>query len=395
MLFAKDHISPEDKHTTIFSHLNYKRMCANFIANAHSITQDNLCDTSKCIYVYNLRNSWDATCEHVNDLTDIIDISIINRAINGKALIILSQAHEFHSVTYTGMEKIYTLFDKYKIPLSQLIFLSNNSEREPVIGNVNGIKICKFNYFEQAVKYSIKQIDIHTSHKRRITNIHTESDIKRFLCLNRQPKDSRYETVFSLWKYNILPNTLCSLQMFNENDTLYTLPHTEKLFKQPEFQKFTKVLPLSADNAKLKFNQWDTYNSNFIENVGINIITETLVHHCFASSVFFTEKIYKCMLYSMPFITVAQPNFLTFLKRCGYRTFSSFWDESYDGVIDWSDRLRYLINTLKYLNELSVTEFNSILRSAIPITTHNYIHMMKSNSDSFIFKLLYDAYSEL
>lgn len=392
MLFAKQHINANDKYTSTFSHLNFEKMCNNSNFIAHSIPYTDVSDTDRCIYVYNFRNSIDVTIKDISNLQEIIDVSILMRASKGLALIVLCQAHECHEVLESSVEKICTLLEDYSIPQNSVIILNNTCERKPVFEKINNIKVCHFNFFELAVKHSNVSFDIKDSHTRRISNIYNNTYQKRFLCLNRQPKDSRYETVFNIWKHNILTNTLCSLQAYNENVTLFAHPHSKQLFSENEFQTFTKILPLKADDVDLSYNQWNTYNSSFIENTGINIITETLTNHNFCQKIFFTEKIFKSILYTTPFIVIAQPYFLYKLKYCGYQTFSSLWSESYDNITDWNLRLSVLIDTIKYLNELSNTEFNKILKYTIPITLHNYLHLIHNSNDIEISNFLDTAY---
>ena len=47
-------------------------------------------------------------------------------------------------------------------------------------------------------------------------------------------------------------------------------------------------------------------------------------------TVFITEKTYRCINYCRPFLINGDRGSLRYLKEMGFKTFSSFWDESYD-----------------------------------------------------------------
>ena len=86
----------------------------------------------------------------------------------------------------------------------------------------------------------------------------------------------------------------------------------------------------------------DMYNS-----ARFNLVVETDLDysHCF----FLTEKTIKSILTGMPFVSMSHPGFLQRVRKLGFETYNSLWDESYDQELDYSvrvDKVVKLCNTL-------------------------------------------------
>ena len=68
--------------------------------------------------------------------------------------------------------------------------------------------------------------------------------------------------------------------------------------------------------------------SNSYSNIFMDVVCETM----FTGDVFsgWTEKTRRTMLFETPFLLFGPRNFLAHLKKLGYKTFSNWWNESYD-----------------------------------------------------------------
>ena len=98
------------------------------------------------------------------------------------------------------------------------------------------------------------------------------------------------------------------------------------------------------------------------------IVTETLQH---SSTIFFSEKITKPIICAQPFILISSPGSLANLKSRGYKTFSQWWDESYDDELDDSTRLSKIVSILEDISNLSLEECHKMYLEMIPILKHN------------------------
>ena len=98
---------------------------------------------------------------------------------------------------------------------------------------------------------------------------------------------------------------------------------------------FVKALPLHLDPSDRDKNTNGGF-INFTEaydllpkynQVYCDIVCET-VHN--GQTFAFTEKIARCWMTKTPFLVFGPKNYLSNLSKLGFRTFTSFWDESYD-----------------------------------------------------------------
>jgi len=57
-----------------------------------------------------------------------------------------------------------------------------------------------------------------------------------------------------------------------------------------------------------------------------------------------SEKTAKCLITGMPFVMVSSPGFLAYLRTLGFQTYDSLWDESYDSIEDYSQRMDRIVD---------------------------------------------------
>lgn len=101
----------------------------------------------------------------------------------------------------------------------------------------------------------------------------------------------------------------------------------------------------------------------------VHVVTET----CFwETKEHLTEKIFKPIVTKQPFILLGCANNLHYLKKYGFKTFDSWWDESYDTISDPIKRIQAVVKILKQLSELSSSELESMLRGMNYILEHNF-----------------------
>jgi len=100
----------------------------------------------------------------------------------------------------------------------------------------------------------------------------------------------------------------------------------------------------------------------------IFVVTET----CYwQDKTHLTEKIFKPIALQMPFILVGCVNNLAYLRSYGFKTFSDYWDESYDAIADPILRLKAIADILKDISNMSMDEQKTMLLDMQPILDHN------------------------
>jgi hypothetical protein len=275
--------------------------------------------------------------------------------------------------------------------------------------------IVSFNFFESVAKHVLLNKISDQAYIQRIYNIKNKCFFKKFLCFNRVPRFSRLLLTYFCWKNNLLSNMNYSfLAPVDELKKRYSLTKQENfikneeevfftpsLIKKEDRKKFYNVFPLLIDDKRLyhtlrghntSYDHWDLIDDPHVYNNGIFIVTETIYHpytwkdtdvygNNFKKTqiisypimqTFLTEKMYKPIVFKMPFITVSQPHTLRYLRNNGYKTFNELWDESYDEERNPVERMKKIIDLLNHLNNIKEKEFYDLLLKAQDIADYNY-----------------------
>ena len=97
-----------------------------------------------------------------------------------------------------------------------------------------------------------------------------------------------------------------------------------------------------------------------------------------------TEKTFKPICLQMPFIIVGTAGSLEYLHSYGFKTFSSLWDESYDGESNDIVRLEKIAQLLKELDALSQKEKQELFHASNDIIQHNYNHFYNGGFEKIL-----------
>jgi hypothetical protein len=101
----------------------------------------------------------------------------------------------------------------------------------------------------------------------------------------------------------------------------------------------------------------------------IHVITESRFTSPMAN---ISEKTIKPIIAKRPFILASTPYSLALLKDMGFKTFSEFWDESYDEVTDHSERINLILDLIDYLNSIPLKNLKKMNKRMKRILEFNY-----------------------
>jgi hypothetical protein len=129
----------------------------------------------------------------------------------------------------------------------------------------------------------------------------------------------------------------------------------------------------------INYNQWNnpsTYglpkNEDFFNSIRecfCAVIGETRFAQPTAN---FSEKVLHAMETLTPFVIAAPPHTLQYLHDLGFKTFSDYWDESYDLEENHSKRLAKIFKIVDQINLLSLKECKQLRREMRSILKHNF-----------------------
>jgi hypothetical protein len=115
----------------------------------------------------------------------------------------------------------------------------------------------------------------------------------------------------------------------------------------------------------------------------VEIVCETFLS---GNSFYPTEKTWRPFVCRTPFLTLGPRGFLANLHKLGFRTFSQWWDESYDQDADL-DNGRVAINSIQQtqqrLSMLSTQELEGMYIEMSSTLEHNYQHFMQLKETDF------------
>lgn len=115
------------------------------------------------------------------------------------------------------------------------------------------------------------------------------------------------------------------------------------------------------------------------------VVTETVY---FGQRNHITEKTFKPICQRMPFVLASAAGSLEYLRRYGFQTFGSVWDESYDEEADDFARLEKISVLLKDLDSQSPRELQQIYQAVRPMVQHNYEHFYGGDFEQLLWREL-------
>lgn len=245
--------------------------------------------------------------------------------------------------------------------------------------NINNNKTFSFNYFiENSLLYKnsfFTKNDLgYISEEITIDELNTFRN-KKFLSFNKTiDKQHRY-SLFHDYLTNDFSDSYFS---FLQLEGIHCTPYQENLF---ELNDYVKNIPVEIDTkGNFNFATHNTFKKELFLDSCINLVTETSFHD---NELFISEKIFKPILNYQPFIVLGPVYFLKEMKKIGFKTFSDFWDETYDYVENPKERYFELSKLILTLNKKSIYELNEIYQELKNICIFNRNHFYSLDTDEF------------
>ena len=199
-----------------------------------------------------------------------------------------------------------------------------------------------------------------------------------FISFNRIINNDRSYRIYfvSLLKeQGLLPHGQVS---FNVTDNLFddwrdevTDPNTKLSLhaQQHAEQHLTDINKLVIDRSELP----GSASADIPRDVDAfwHIVTETVFYY---DKLHLTEKIFKPIVSKQPFMLLAAPGNLAYLKSYGFKTFDSVIDETYDTITNSDLRIEAVVNQLQWYCNLTPDEKTDIIKQLEPIIEHNFHH---------------------
>lgn len=236
----------------------------------------------------------------------------------------------YHEGDHPGRirQRFDLLCDQHCLPRSCYLFVSANSA---------ATQYENFLYFNDH-EYFLSYIN------RRQSAIPAESAVRayQFTALNRTHKWWRAAIMSDLHHRGVLDTSLWS---YNTKVTEDDKPEDNpiKLDQQGQWWRlihhFLSQGPYVCDGTNAAaHNDHRHVNTDLYLKSYCHLVIETLFDADQSGGTFLTEKTYKCTKFGQPFVIIGPPGSLQVLRDSGYRVFDNMIDNSYDQIIDNTER---------------------------------------------------------
>ena len=213
-----------------------------------------------------------------------------------------------------------------------------------------------------------------------------------FNTLNRVPRRNRMHLYHALKDADLLQHGLCSFNEVGYADLIGMMP--DELFAElplildkPEGRSAHEWIYESVNRHQYypDVTKHDNQYAPILNNSLVSVVAETgagtpenIPEHWEDASWYFyyeegfiTEKTFRTIANGHPVIWVAEYGTTKVMQRLGFKTYSEFWDESYDAIRDPVDRINAVIDVLKQLIKLNAQERQELWQRMIPTLQHN------------------------
>lgn len=204
---------------------------------------------------------------------------------------------------------------------------------------------------------------------------------KHFLCFNRVSKYHRLILFGELMTNPLLKDkSIVTCGPSTVNLTFYEIANTlsEEYGLGKErivdfFKNYDDEKAYIFDEPDLHNNKASSLNIEAHNKTFVNIVTESAID---SKTVFFSEKIYKPIACSQPFIIAGNPHSLKKLQELGFQTFNKWWDESYDEEEDPEKRVKKIVSVLEKIASWPIEKCRDILVEMEDVLQNNSTNLI-------------------
>lgn len=331
-------------------------------------------------------------------------------AIRNKNLYILLDYSSEGDIRERVFEIIHQELEKINLPAKKLIFVCSAVNTDEIYESW-----LKENPQKEKIKTAVypwavysKARELHDRleggqhyFKGRLSHYSPTEDIDfdskrkhKFLYLNRRLKPHRVILLSLLEKDGLLKDNLVSydVKMLYTHDAGH--PFQVDLQQQQYTSDKNELKDILKGYHSLKKRKKQTVDYDDVESVWgfgheskddyqntyFSVVSETLFYEW---ATYISEKTFKPFAHCHPFVMVCRPGTLKYLRDIGFKTFSDFWDESYDEEKDDAKRMIKIYNLVKELTNKSDDEWVELYKKIKPILLYNREKLLEfaSNTD--------------
>lgn len=339
-----------------------------------------------------------------SDIFQFINLDSLELIKKKKCFFIFDASTEGFSPTkqFPFFDMLYYNCAKYNIDPRMIIYVSANLTDKTNIENyckeknLVSINVFCFLSFEKAVGKPLSLQMVKENTKKFFTN-------KYFSSLSRVNRQFRTMATFLLCQSEVAEKALISHDKF-ENITdlnLWKKFHFLNDVDDDTLNSWLQKLPLTIDKNDFTINWALEEDYGIIHHQTLfQIVNETLIEDYNKTSLFYSEKTFRPILFYQPFLIYGQVNCNKSLENYGYKNYKKWFDLDFDSepdpVIRYKKLLKSVSETCRYLDSLSKDQQIEWRFSHEEILTYNHNTMRlsshaRSNILTFLENLPYET----
>lgn len=334
-------------------------------------------------------------------LFDLLDSDYLEDIKNEKAFLLIDSSFEGYHDDWI-FEFFHTECGERNINPNYIIFVTGNSIVEDCYSDwlknnpqQKNIKVVPYSHFEFDTYLLSNDLPPGNDNFPPTFEEHIEykskNKIVSFCNLNKKPRRHRINFYSLLHKNNLLKDGLVSMNDFHESIEFCDYKLTDE-----ETNQIKKTLPsliYDTSNETYDPNYYVTrFNDKVCLDTFFSVISEAQYEDT-QRTIFLSEKIFKVMMCSHPFMVLGNKHSLKELKKLGYKTFDKWIDESYDEMSD-CERFEKIIDNLKKI--VSIEDKISWFKGMEDVIKHNrnQIKINTTKNISYAFNSVYSYFNE-
>jgi len=107
------------------------------------------------------------------------------------------------------------------------------------------------------------------------------------------------------------------------------------------------------------------------------------------------EKTFKPIIAKRPFVLMSSYGSLQILKDFGFKTFDSWWDESYDNIQDPTQRCKKIVSIIEYISSKSMSDLQHMYADMQEIVDYNFNYYKNEFCNNEINKLQKNCFGNI
>ena len=332
------------------------------------------------VYVHHNQKLW---AKHL----DLIPKKVLDGVRSGKGKLIFDNSLEGERIDGRFfINPFYESIDKLNLPTENIYFITNNLIAEKTHNEYNrkdkiNVISIMWNVFDVQRLKKLK-------HLPNKINLQNEIDYKEinstkyFLKINRTNRAERDLFMLFLEYENLLDKCLISFPQLTEfwQEGVWPPEYFKTYFSDDNLSNLRSKLPFDIDktdetnhgpagvgkgkfNADLPFNPIH-YKNSFISIVMAAFPFEQNAYHLHSST-------FNPMYCGHPIIQFAPYKTLELMKQYGFKTFDTWWDESYDDEPDGWKRLKMITELVLKISKMDNNILLGMYKNMKEVLQHN------------------------